>query len=667
MNSKADSALNAIPTPADRDTWYKLLMAYKAAGGDMDTADQWSQRGEGYNVRDFRDTWHSIKPDGGITEASLYGAAHENGWTWTDTDRAERPARKRSTASSSTVAPKPQPPKITPAQAQTIRDYIAAAAQHRAEAVKYCKGRGLSAETVERFNIGYDPDAKRLVIPYPGAAFYVSRSTTIAPNGDKGSGEKKYLYPPKATGGEKQLFNAPALTSGADAVFVTEGQIDAITLEQMGGAAVGCNEAGQITAAISAGTTAARFFIVPDADEPGAAKAGKVLEALTAAGLEAYIYPLPAGFHDANDFNTKDSPGLYDWIREAPNYAAAIIAEQLAEYNARSGAARLDAFIAQWNAGRDTATPTGFDSLDKILDGGLFPGLYTIGAISSLGKTTFCLQMADSIAASGRDVLYFSLEQSAAELTAKTLSRLTALVSLEQQKDYQNGLTNRAITSKEKRAFWTQTSQRQTMDTAAQRYRDTIGQRLFIVEGIGDISAAQIRQAVALHIKRRGAAPVVFIDYVQIMDAYGEHLTDKQNMDRNIVELKRISRDYNTAIVAISSFNRDSYTSKVDLSAFKESGAVEYTSDCVIGIHPQGMKDGDRDKVGADNRKTIKACKDSNLRQLEAVVLKNRNGGLGTVLLEYRTLFNLYTDKGIKPKDEPQPQTGGGNLTGVKF
>ena len=74
MNSKADSALNAIPTPADRDTWYKILMAYKAAGGDQDTADQWSQRGDGYDPRSFRDTWRSIKTDGGITEASLYGA-----------------------------------------------------------------------------------------------------------------------------------------------------------------------------------------------------------------------------------------------------------------------------------------------------------------------------------------------------------------------------------------------------------------------------------------------------------------------------------------------------------------------------------------------------------------------------------------------------------------
>ncbi len=673
MHSKADSALNSIPTPTDRDTWYKILMAYKAAGGNQDTADQWSQRGSNYDPRSFRDTWQSIKPDGGITEASLYGEARKNGWTdpepgagGTSQRRTHgAPARNRST-----VTQKPQTAQ-SKANAARILDQISAAAADRMEVLPYWKSRALNDEMADRFTIGYvehyrqaGTDEPRLIISYPGAKppYFVARR--LSPGGDKDG--KKYLYPAKTLAGEKPVFNLPALTGGAENVFVTEGQIDAISLEQMGGAAVGSNEARQITDAISRhGTTAKRFFIIPDSDDTGAKKADKMRDALAAAGLEAYIYPLPAGIQDSNDYLMKDGAGFWDWIKEAPVFADKIKAEALAEYNAISGAAKLDSYIAQWDEGKDTVTPTGFNSLDTILDGGLYPGLYTIGAISSLGKTTFCLQIADSIAASGRDVLYFSLEQSAAELTAKTLSRLTALVSLEQNRDYRNGLTNRSITSKTKRAVWTQTSQRGTMDTAAQRYRDTIGAHMFIVEGMGDISAEQIRNGVKLHIQRRGTAPVIVVDYVQIMDAYGERLTDKQNMDRNIVELKRISRDCNTPVVAISSFNRDSYVTKVDLSAFKESGAIEYTSDCIIGLQPQGMETGDSDKVRAENRKRIKACKESNFREIEAVVLKNRNGGLGTALLEYRTLFNLYTDTGIKPK-ETQPQTGG-DKSGMKF
>src|SRR5699024_3347714 len=49
--------------------------------------------------------------------------------------------------------------------------------------------------------------------------------------------------------------------------------------------------------------------------------------------------------------------------------------------------------------------PTGFKQLDGILDGGIREGLHVLGAISSLGKTTLAMQIADQIAQYGEDVL----------------------------------------------------------------------------------------------------------------------------------------------------------------------------------------------------------------------------------------------------------------------
>ncbi len=62
-------------------------------------------------------------------------------------------------------------------------------------------------------------------------------------------------------------------------------------------------------------------------------------------------------------------------------------------------------------AARAPALSTGFAALDKQLDGRLYPGLYVIGSVSSLGKTAFCLQMADTIAVQGADVLFFTLKR----------------------------------------------------------------------------------------------------------------------------------------------------------------------------------------------------------------------------------------------------------------
>ena len=54
---------------------------------------------------------------------------------------------------------------------------------------------------------------------------------------------------------------------------------------------------------------------------------------------------------------------------------------------------------------------SGFANIDAITN--LYPGLYVIGAISSLGKTTLIHQMSDQIAESGNHVLFFSLVLSA--------------------------------------------------------------------------------------------------------------------------------------------------------------------------------------------------------------------------------------------------------------
>ena len=69
---------------------------------------------------------------------------------------------------------------------------------------------------------------------------------------------------------------------------------------------------------------------------------------------------------------------------------------------------------------------TGFDKLDNLLNGGLPNGLITLGAIPSLGKTTFALQVADNMASmENTKVLLFSLEMTRFDIISKSLSRIS--------------------------------------------------------------------------------------------------------------------------------------------------------------------------------------------------------------------------------------------------
>ena len=71
-----------------------------------------------------------------------------------------------------------------------------------------------------------------------------------------------------------------------------------------------------------------------------------------------------------------------------------------------------------------------------------------------------------------------------------------------------------------------------------------------------------------------GKTPLVIVDYLQIVAPYNERATDKQNMDKAVLELKRISRDFKLPVIAVSSLNRMSYGQRISMEAFKESGAI---------------------------------------------------------------------------------------------
>lgn len=280
--------------------------------------------------------------------------------------------------------------------------------------------------------------------------------------------------------------------------------------------------------------------------------------------------------------------------------------------------------------------PTGFTKFDKLLDGGLYAGLYIVGAISSLGKTTVVMQIADQIAQQGQDVLIFSLEMARYELMSKSISRQTYLLAKENKIDTRNAKTARAITTARNYPKYNRT-EKDLIKKATETYSD-YSNNLFINEGIGDIGVREIKEIVEKHIRITGNRPVIVIDYLQILAPYDVRATDKQNTDKAVLELKRLSRDYKIPVLAISSLNRESYTKEISMSAFKESGAIEYGSDVLIGLQ---LVTGDEKR----NEKLIDKVNSKDIRQIQAKILKNRNGRPRTSQeFDFYTLFNYFKE-----------------------
>jgi replicative DNA helicase len=264
---------------------------------------------------------------------------------------------------------------------------------------------------------------------------------------------------------------------------------------------------------------------------------------------------------------------------------------------------------------------TGFDKFDEALGGGLRAGrLYGIGAITSLGKTTFALQMADNIARAGQDILIFSLEMSRYELMGKSVSRGTYI------KNRNKSVSLQSILDTKERDTWDD-EKRIVLAQSIADYRDNVAKYINIIEGVGDIGVERIRKSVEEFCAFKSSNPPVIIDYLQILAPFNDRLNDKQNIDKNVLELKRICRDYQVPVIVVNSFNRANYLSEASFEAFKESGAIEYSCDVLIALQLsiKGRDEWTETKPTInEKREAVNNAKIKSPRDIEAIILKNR-------------------------------------------
>lgn len=501
--------------------------------------------------------------------------------------------------------------------------------------------RGLSLETLNRFKIGYveswrhpkapnAPASPRLIIP-------TSRESYLARDTRENIPEEQKPYS-KSKVGSIHIFNAKALQTATKPIFIVEGELDALSIIEVGGEAVALGTTTKVKSLLELLKTKKPeqpLIISLDNDEAGEKAYKELSEGLQ--GLSIPFYRLnPAGeYKDANEALQHNREALRQAVEEAEHIQDEAEQAQREAYLNTSTAHYLQSFIDGIADSVNTPyIPTGFSKLDAVLDGGLYEGLYIVGAISSLGKTTLITQIADQIAQAGHDVLIFSLEMARAEIMAKSISRHTLQQVLSSGGDIRNAKTTRGITTGKWYENYSKT-ERDLINGAIVAYSQ-YANHIYISEGIGDIGAEQIRETVKQHTLFTGNTPVVIIDYLQILAPYSERATDKQNTDKAVMELKRISRDFKTPVIGISSFNRANYSVAVTMEAFKESGAIEYSSDVLIGLQLKGAGKKDFDANEAKKKSP---------REIELVILKNRNGSTGDrIELQYYPLFNYFKE-----------------------
>lgn len=181
----------------------------------------------------------------------------------------------------------------------------------------YFSNRGLSQKTIDKFNLGYDPEKNLVTIPYNSdCKGYVDRVLW--------DGNSKYYKH------GNELFNVGALyeiginawlSGGSDYVFITEGQIDAMSFEEIGLSAIGLggvNEVSKLVQKLKEKPSNKVLVLALDNDKAGKRATGKFIEELAETELDQkYIVDsdMYGKYKDANEFLVADREGFIERMK----------------------------------------------------------------------------------------------------------------------------------------------------------------------------------------------------------------------------------------------------------------------------------------------------------------------------------------------------------------
>jgi replicative DNA helicase len=247
-----------------------------------------------------------------------------------------------------------------------------------------------------------------------------------------------------------------------------------------------------------------------------------------------------------------------------------------------------------------TGLPTGFVDLDERTSGLQKGDLIIVAARPAMGKTSFCLNVAQYASArTGETVGIFSLEMAKEQLVLRMLcadARVDA---------------HRLRTGNLQEKDWTR---------LAKAYADLSASKIFIDDS-ASLTPLEMR-AKCRRLKAEHGLGLVVVDYLQLVSAPGRAENRQQEIAAVSRSLKGLAKELSVPVVALSQLSRapEARTEKrPQLSDLRESGALEQDADVVMFIYRE-----EEYKPTEENRGVA-----------EIIVGKQRNGPTGMLKLAF--------------------------------
>jgi replicative DNA helicase len=266
-----------------------------------------------------------------------------------------------------------------------------------------------------------------------------------------------------------------------------------------------------------------------------------------------------------------------------------------------------------------TGVATGFADLDRLTSGLQPSDLIVVAGRPSMGKTAFCLNIAENAALrSDVGVAVFSLEMSKEQLAMRMLCS-EARVDLARVRT--GHLSEREFPK---------------LAMAAGRLADAP----IFIDDTPALSVLELR-AKARRLKRDPSAKLglVIVDYIQLMRSSEGKDSREQEISEISRSLKALAKELQLPVLALSQLNRQVESRHPPiprLADLRESGAIEQDADVIVFLYREEYYVEDTDKKGV----------------AEVIVAKQRNGPTDTVELTFLREFTRFENREVAPEDE---------------
>jgi replicative DNA helicase len=256
-----------------------------------------------------------------------------------------------------------------------------------------------------------------------------------------------------------------------------------------------------------------------------------------------------------------------------------------------------------------TGLSTGFTQLDELTSGLQRTDLVIVAGRPAMGKTAFCLTVAQNAALrSDAVVALFSLEMSKEQLVTRMLA------------------SEAHINAHRFRTGHLMGTEWERLATAI----GTLSEAKIFIDDSPAISPLEIR-AKARRLKAdQKELDLIVIDYLQLMGAGGRRTENRQQEVSQISrELKALAKDMNVPVLALSQLSRAPEARNPPrplMSDLRESGSIEQDADVVAFIYRE-----DYYKETEENRGLA-----------ELILAKQRNGPTGNVKLAFLKEFTRF-------------------------